>query len=109
MDEKKKKQPAGDKSYIEEIAKDRPLAEESDLEGFQRRGDTYLTEEDLQNEQSTGREAAGLTMEEAIKAIARSEGIQYPEGDLEELYKRIREKKKKKSMPYEPMIDRPGI
>lgn len=64
-------------------------------------GEEYLPEGSL--------DATGMSREEAIRAMAASEGIQNPEGDMEELLKQLTEKKKKKTMPYEPKVDRPGI
>lgn len=99
-----KKQPAGDRSYIQDVlGSDRPEPTESDIAGFKKvstdEGDEYLASDD----------ALGMTREEAIRAMAKAEGIQNPEGNLEELLKELTEKKKKKSMPYEPKVDRPGI
>jgi len=106
MKEEKKKQPAGDRSYIADVLGDeRPEPSQSDIAGFMARkteeGEEYLPEENP--------DAMGMTREEAIRAMAKSEGIQNPEGDMEELLKQLAEKKKKKTMPYEPKVDRPGI
>jgi len=106
MKEEKKKQPAGDRSYIADVLGDeRPEPSQSDIEGFMARkteeGEEYLPEGSL--------DAMGMSREEAIRAMAKAEGIQNPEGDMEELLKQLSEKKKKKSMPYEPKVDRPGI
>jgi len=99
-----KKQPAGDRSYIQDVlGSDRPEPTQSDIAGFKKvsteEGDEYLAADD----------AMGVSREEAIRAMAKAEGIQNPEGDLENLLKQLNEKRKKKSMPYEPKIDRPGI
>lgn len=95
-----RKQPAGDRSFIEStLADDRPEAIPSDVEGFSTREGEYFSA-DGEN---------GMSREDAIRAMAKNEGITNPEGDLEELLKSIKAKRAKKSMPYEPVIDRPGI
>lgn len=97
----KKKQPAGDRSFIENLEK--PSVTPSDIDGFltqkSERGDEYLASEDSEP----------MNREEAIRTVAREEGIQNPEGDLEELLKAMKEKRKKKTLPYEPKVDRPGL
>lgn len=97
----KKKQPAGDRSFIENLEK--LSITPSDIDGFltqkSERGDEYLVSEDSEP----------MNREEAIRTVAREEGIQNPEGDLEELLKAMKEKRKKKTLPYEPKVDRPGL
>lgn len=104
MEKDKKRQPAGDRSFIADVlGSDRPEPTESDIAGFKKvsteDGDEYLAADD----------AMGMTREEAIRAMAKAEGIQNPEGDLEDILQQLTEKRKKKSMPYEPKVDRPGI
>lgn len=76
--------------------------EASDIDGYLRADDSYATQDMIDSGKDT-------TREDAIRQLARNEGIQYPEGDLEDLLLQLKERKKKKTMPYEGRVSRPGL
>jgi hypothetical protein len=116
MQQKKKRQPAGDRGYIDSVddtGDNSTGYKQSDIDGFLTKSDEngedqYYSEDEANYDKQTGR-GKGMSREEAIRVLARSEGIQNPSGDLEELLKQIIENRKKKTPPaYESPIARPG-
>jgi hypothetical protein len=119
MAKKKAEKPVGDReqAFLDRIAAtaNNENPQQSDIPGFaSRQSDTgeeeYLPEQAAVDELLQGYEAKGMTREEAIQMLARSEGIQMPGADPEELLQAIIEKRKQKQPPeYEPQVSRPGL
>lgn len=96
-------------TFISSLGKTRKKYQPSDIDGFLNADDSYATQDEVDYENETGLPGEEYTREEAIRELAANEGITNPEGDLEELLRQIKEKRKKKTIPYEGKIDRPGI
>jgi hypothetical protein len=110
MEVKEQNNLPGDRpTFFSSLGKPRKKYAPSDIEGFLQADDAYTTQDQADYEGETGLPGKTFSREEAIRELAKNEGITNPSGDLEELLRQIQAKKKKKDIPYEEKISRPGI